>query len=451
MCFVTASVSRKAGGLQEGVLRLAQFCGSPELSVLGIQDEYSASDIAAWSPLQIRTSPTFGPERFSFAPGLAKCLDEGDFALAHLHGLWRYTSIAISRWHRRSSRPYIVHPHGMLDGWAVRNSRWKKMIASTLYERAMLNQAACIRALCQSEADSIRNYGCKNPICIIPNGIDLPKGPFSSPPWRSYLDPDAKILLYLGRLHPKKGLRNLLQAWARVQDARNSDRGWKGARQWTLAIAGWEEGRHELELKRLADELGIQWADLRESNDGISKSPSEKQKTALFGPGGLIFLGPQFGRTKANCYHHCDAFILPSLSEGLPMVILEAWAHGKPVLMTSGCNLPEGITANAAIEIGVIPDEILPGLRRLFAMSPAGLNEMGKQGASLVSEKFSWERVSAQLLTVSDWVLRGGPRPDSVCRGLRTDESPGAQRVNPFAGHKGKSSDASTRQNSIPG
>ncbi len=420
MCFVTASVSRKAGGLQEGVLRLAQGCGAENLSILGIEDEYAAADIERWRPLRIQTSRVVGPERFSFAPGLSRSLDEANVELAHLHGLWRYTSIAVAQWHRRTSKPYIVHPHGMLDGWAVRNSRWKKMMAAFLYERSMLNQAACIRALCQAEADSIRKFGCKNPICVIPNGMDLPEGPFGDPAWQGRLEPGSKVLLYLGRLHPKKGLVNLLKAWAEVRGAqapeRNGHRGSSAAKKWVLAIAGWGEGGHELELKHLADALGLQWAEMGQAGDAGPRAGTGVQKTAVIGPGGLIFLGPQFASAKANCYHHSDAFILPSLSEGLPMVILEAWSHGKLAVMTPQCNLPEGIAANAGIQIGINQAQIVPGLLRLFSLSQAERNEMGRQGLRLISERFSWEHISAELLAVSEWVLHGGATPESICR-----------------------------------
>jgi poly(glycerol-phosphate) alpha-glucosyltransferase len=317
------------------------------------------------------------------------------------------------------------------------------MMASALYERAMLNQAACIRALCQSEAESIRNYGCQNPICIIPNGMDLPRGPFADPAWQTHVEPGAKVLFYLGRLHPKKGLRNLLQAWAEVQGARAArrkvDGGWKGAKEWVLVIAGWGEGGHEVELKRLAGQLGIQWADVREMKDGSDGSGSGDRKPAVIGPGGLIFLGPQFGGAKANCYHHSDAFILPSLSEGLPMVILEAWSHGKLAVMTPGCNLPEGFAANAGIQIGSDFAEIVPGLQRLFAMSQAERDEMGKRGLHLISEKFNWERISAELLAVSDWVLHGGVTPESVCRGQPAGVFPGGVGSDRLAGRTGSS------------
>jgi len=413
MCFVTASVSRNAGGLQDGVLRLAQSCGAADLSIIGVEDEFTAADIHGWSPLRIQTSRVVGPKRFSYAPGLARNLDAAQVEVAHLHGLWRYTSIAVSRWHRRTSKPYIVHPHGMLDCWAVRNSRWKKTLASVLYERSMLDGAACIRALCLPEAESIQNYGCRNPVCVIPNGIDLPKGPFGPPAWHGHLEPGTKVLFYLGRLHPKKGLMNLLRAWAATNGTETRQSGGKSGpragHNWVLVIAGWGEGGHEAELKRLADELKLHWTDVREAKASCAEKSG--------GPGGLIFIGPQFGKVKADCYHHSDAFVLPSVSEGLPMVILEAWAHSKLVLMTPACNLPEGITSNAGIEIGTEPAEIGTGLLRLVALSQSEREEIGKNGLLLISKKFTWERVADQLLAVSEWVVNGGAPPECMWGG----------------------------------
>ena len=93
----------------------------------------------------------------------------------------------------------------------------------------------------------------------------------------------------------------------------------------------------------------------------------------------IVFLGPQFGAEKdANAYRACNAFILPSLSEGLPMTVLEAWAYGKPVLMTPECNLPEGFSAEAALRIGASPEAIADGLRKLIEMSDPRSSRNGR-------------------------------------------------------------------------
>jgi glycosyltransferase involved in cell wall biosynthesis len=430
ICFMTASLSRDAGGLFQSVRGLAQSSLSlnQNVFVLGVRDEHTAADIEAWKPVSAEAFTVFGPERFSYAPALNKRLQESNPDILQLHGLWRYPSVVAARWHRRTRRPYIVHPHGMLDSWAVRNSHWKKVFAGMFYENAMLHNAGCIRALCQSEAESIRRYGLRNPICIIPNGIDVSeigkhpptqscgatwKAESRNQLWAGYVEPGRKVLLYLGRIHPKKGLVNLLRAWKATLNSQPS------TNNWLLALAGWDEGGHEDELKRLCDELGIAWADVRDQkSDAGEGSPNQKSNFSIskfqLSAFSLLFLGPQFNEAKSACYQHCDAFILPSFSEGLPMVILEAWAYGKPVVMTPECNLPDGFSAHAGIRITTDVEGIAHGLTELFGMSAQELNELGRNGLRLTEEKFSWRRIANQLRAVCEWLVCGASRPECV-------------------------------------
>jgi poly(glycerol-phosphate) alpha-glucosyltransferase len=262
----------------------------------------------------------------------------------------------------------------MLERWALENARGKKQIAAALYENQHLREAACLRALSQAEAESIRNYGLGNPICIIPNGMDLPDLHQSNAKNQA----ERKTLLYLGRLHPKKNLANLIRAWNQTLNAERRTRN-----HWVLAIAGWDQGGYERELKDVAAGTSV------------------------------VFLGPQFGTDKSECYRTCDAFILPSLSEGLPMTVLEAWAYAKPVLMTPECNLPEGFDANAALRIGTSPEQIAIGLKQLVRMSNDDRSAMGTRGRTLVATKFSWPGIGEKMRAVYDWLL-GGEMPDTV-------------------------------------
>ena len=387
------SVSRANGGIFEAERRLQQNLHSKmkiDVKVVGLRDAHTDSDGAAWTPLVPTTLAVTGPQAFGFAPGLTEVLNRTGADLGYLVGLWKFPSVAAQRWANQTRKPLMVAPHGMLDPWALRNSGFKKKIAGWLFQNEQLRQAACLRALCPAEAVSIRAYGLKNPICVIPNGIDAPDTTDGNAPRHHLFPAQKKVLLYLGRIHPKKGLANLVAAWSAAQPA-NKD--------WILAIAGWDQGGHEAELKKQATESGVPWADSTHGEpDGAS----------------ILFLGPQFGKDKNACYRSCAAFILPSFSEGLPMVVLEAWAHARPVLMTAECNLPEGFTSNAALRIDTKVESIATGLNQLFTMSRDDLIAMGANGRILTENQFEWSKLAAEMASVYEWMLGAGPKPDCV-------------------------------------
>jgi poly(glycerol-phosphate) alpha-glucosyltransferase len=374
--FLVSSVSREAGGLFQSVRGLAKAVASTNANVrvFGIRDEHSAVDLQEWRPLSVHT---FRPRlrAWGYSNQIVPAMLNADLDILSVHGLWKYCSVGSQRWHKGTGRPYVVHPHGMMDPWALRNARWKKRIAAAIYENQHLRGAACLRALSEAEARSIRGYGLRNPICMIPNGIDLPHLRGSDAKTQSE---SRRTLLYLGRLHPKKNLANLIRAWKKASNSLgpNSD-------SWVLTIAGWDQGGYESELKQIA--VGAP----------------------------VVFLGPRFGVEKSECYRTCDAFILPSLSEGLPMSVLEAWAYAKPVLMTPECNLPEGFEANAALRIGSSADEIAAGLKQLVEMSYGDRAAMGTRGRTLAATKFAWPRIGEQMRAVFEWVL-GAEMPNTV-------------------------------------
>jgi poly(glycerol-phosphate) alpha-glucosyltransferase len=370
---------------------LAQRLHSHEdLSVeaFGTRDKHFQVDSALWSPVQTHAFSFYGPRQFRWSPPLARAFGRCRADVAHLHALWMHTSIIIERWARRRQRPYLISLHGMLEPWAVRHGQWRKRLSNLLYERRCLRRAACIHVGTENEFASARAFGLENPICIIPNGVLIPNGmqPVARQPLRSsQLDWAAakKTLLYLGRLHPKKGLMNLLESWSslRRESASSTD-------DWSLVIAGWDQGGHEQQLKKRAAELAI-----------------DRQ---------VSFPGPLFGDDKAAALSAAHAIVLPSFSEGLPMAVLEAWSYGKPVLLTPGCNLSEGVAAGAALEAR--PDEasLTKGLADLISASDEQRATMGRQGLALVQRKFAWGAVADQMCAVYRWVTGGGSSPACV-------------------------------------
>ena len=369
---ITASFSRNAGGPFYSISSLvkAQRQLGLEVKALGLKDEFFEQDKAQWNPVPVQAFDVIGPKSFGYAPGLYNAIVTNDPDVIHSHGIWMYTSIAAGKWGRKTGKPVVISPHGMLDPWALRNSRWKKTLASLFYESSNLKSSSCFRALCDSEANSIRSLNLNKPIAIVPNAVDLP----------SYL-PETKTqngprtILYLGRIHEKKNIVPFLESWRAMPQALKSG--------WRVKIVGWGDKHHKNELFRYSDD-----------------------KTSLE--------GPVYGKQKDDTLRDASAFILPSLSEGLPMAVLEAWSYGLPVLMSKECNLPEGFEAGAALETGTTERSITQALETFLRLSESQRREMGQKGRRLVEERFTWPMVATKMNSVYSWLLGQGPKPDCV-------------------------------------
>jgi len=387
VAFLTPSVSRALGGIYEIERNLAQslVASTPvDVEVVGLEDEHTTADLPEWGPLEPEVLSVKGPSAFGYAPDLLPMLQSVHPDLVHLHALWMYSSLVSLRWARRTGRPHVVTINGMLDTWALNHSWWKKQIAGWLYEDANLQEAACLQVNTEVEQRAVRDYGVDTPVCVIPNGVTLPlDGDPPSAPWKEQVNSDQRVLLFLGRIHPKKGVFELVEAWHRL---RNDAPG--TAERWTVALVGWDDGGYVDQLQERIQDL-----DVRDD---------------------LLFLGPMFGDEKHAALSNADAFVLPSYSEGLPMAVLEAWSYRLPVLLTSGCNLDVGVQAGAAAETNPEPDRLAEDLGSLLEKSDRALREMGKRGRQLVEERFTWTQVARQMHRVYDWILEGGAPPETV-------------------------------------
>lgn len=386
IAFLNHSISRNSGGVFEVEQKLANCLSQIKdvhLKIVGMQDDKIKADLPSWYPFEPKIHKIVGPHSFGFAPNLVSELRKG-IDLIHLHVLWLYPSIACMR----SGVPYITTIHGMLDDWALKNSSLKKRIVSFLYERAALDKASCLQATTAKEYEDIRKFGLKNPVCLIPNGVDLPKDISALknqvPVWKDKVQNGKKLLLYLGRIHPKKGLNNLIKGWHSLKKEH-----FKGkSMDWELVIAGWDQGGFEDQLKKMVEDLDLK-------ND-------------------IHFVGPQFGKNKELAFAHADAFILPSFSEGLPIAVLEAWAFNLPVVMTQECNLPEGFETKSAFQIETSAESIAKGLLNLFLVSDKERQEAGANGKSLVAKKFNWQNIANELHDVYNWILTKDRLPESL-------------------------------------
>jgi poly(glycerol-phosphate) alpha-glucosyltransferase len=325
-----------------------------------------------------------GPAAFGYAPALARQLRERvqKDSVIHVHGLWMYPGRLARSLSEATGAARIISPHGMLEPWALRNSRWKKRLAAWAFENQNLRTATCLHALCQSEAEQIRHYGLNNPIAVIPNGIAPAE--FSSLPDRSQLEAHFPGLrgrhwvLFLSRIHPKKGLPHLLQAWARIRKSGD----------WTLIIAGPDQLGHEAEMKGLATELGL-------DRD-------------------ICFTGALQGQEKLAALGGAKLFVLPSFSEGFSMAVLEAAACGLPVLLTPQCHFPDLAGNGGGIEVTPDVAGCEAGLKQLLALSPSELAAMGARGKQLVQKSYTWATVADRMLDVHRWIKGGGSKPECV-------------------------------------
>ena len=273
------------------------------MSVYGLWDKNWDRDKKAWAPLSAHAFSFIGPRALAWAPEMDNALDEVRPDILSLHGLWQYPSVATRRQLRSHGTRYVVSPRGMLDIWALANSRWKKRIAAWAFENAVLSDAACLHALCAAEADAIRAYGLRQRIEVVPNGVDLPeKLTTESTEGRSRL-------LFLGRIHPKKGLVGALRAWAEFQNSKSKIH---NSKQWQFVIAGWDQGGHEGDLKKLCADLGLRTAFRTTKDTNIHENiqpriariytdKTEAQGGAWASQAGAAFSNPSTSQLAQDC------------------------------------------------------------------------------------------------------------------------------------------------------
>lgn len=303
---------------------------------------------------------------------LSRRLDATRPDLVHDHGLWLPSNIISAVETHRRGVPHVVSPHGMLEPWAIQHRGWKKKAAWYGYQRSILERADVLHATAPMEAQNLRDFGLSGPMAVIPNGVPLPDT------WKQ--EPSSgerRQALFLSRIHSKKGLPNLIEAWSRVQPE-----------GWDLIIAGPDENDHRREVAALVEEHGL--------GDVVS------------------FPGPVRGEDKWALYRESDLFVLPTHSENFGVVVAEALASGIPALTTTGA--PWRVLDEERCGWWVEPkvDIVTSALADAVSRTDDDRLAMGQRGRWLVEERFSWEHVAAELRTVYEWILGSAPRPDCV-------------------------------------
>ncbi len=306
-----------------------------------------------------------------------------DAQIIHSHGIWLPFNHDAAVVAARNRIPHLVSARGMLRRWAMRQKSFKKGIAWRLYQGRDLKNAACLHATSDQEAGEIRDLGLVNPIAVIPNGMDIPDGTVTSAKsdigkrWRELRG--KKILLFLSRLHPVKGLENLAIAWGKVA---------KMYPDWHLVIAGPDEDGHRKTVESVVMAAGVE------------------ARTS--------FIGPVYGELKQTLLAAGDLFVLPSLSEGFGIAVAEALAAGIPV-MTTVCTPWSDIERYRCgwrIDTGVEP--LYSKLIEALSLQEEQRTEMGHRGRRLIERKFSWRIITGQMVELYRWLLGNSSRPPCV-------------------------------------
>ena len=441
-----AQVIPYLGRAQGGpVFGLAAYCAALVDAGCGVEvlggSQTSEGDLVRLdSRVPVRSFDASGWGSFRGCPGLNHALSETNCDIIHSHGLWTDVHRSAAAQARARGLPHLLAPCGMLMPGALRRRWWKKVPVWLWFQGSALRQAQCIHAKSQKEYEDIRRFGLLNPIAIIPNPIALPpgreergegrsesegngrqrsevrgqrsvaggpvvRGPWSSGPspgspqsgsplssgqWsrspspRSPVVPFSRTVLFLGRLHPVKGLARLIQAWAKIQKpaARSPS-----SLQWQLVLAGPDEGGYRKELERLIGELGC----------GES----------------VVFAGELNDAQKWEALAAADLFVMPSDFENFGNAIVEAMMSGLPVITTTGTpwkDLP-ALGVGWCVEPTVGALEL--ALREALQMPEEARREMGRKALDY-SAQFRPEKAASDLIQVYQWLLHQAPCPACV-------------------------------------
>ena len=279
----------------------------------------------------------------------------------HLHGIWDpflHNAASLARKHRI---PYVISPRGMLEPWALSQKKWKKRLAWWLYQRNDLRRAELLVATAKSEADQFHRLGLINPTVVVPNGVSVPAEPADLVPPVSTDWAPGKTALFLSRIHPKKGLLLLAEAWAKVRPD-----------GWRMLVVGPDQDGHRLEVQRRVGQLGL---------------------TATW-----EFRDAVYGEEKRRAFLESDLFVLPTYSENFGIAIAEALANRLPVITTDQAPWEGLIEHRCGWWVSADIAGVSSGLLQATRLSRMELRGMGQRGAEWVRNEFSWTAIAKRMI-----------------------------------------------------
>jgi len=298
------------------------------------------------------------PSSFFYSPQLARWIEKRirDFDILHVHTIFNFPSACACRAARQHGIPYIVRPCGMLDPWSLAHGRLKKSVWLRLIERTNLSGASAVHFTSEEERLAASRFTGNAPCVVIPLGIDIPTRQPAEPV------PGKKRILFLSRLHPKKGVERLVKA---LSGLRQRD-------DFIFVVAGSGETAYERRLHRLVSEAGLETV--------------------------TEWCGFVTGDTKETLFRNADIFVLPSYQENFGIAVAEAMAYGKAVVISDRVNIHSFVSGNnAGIVIGPDAESLTLAIRRLLD-DESLRTRCGANGALVALRHFSWDTITQELI-----------------------------------------------------
>jgi glycosyltransferase involved in cell wall biosynthesis len=389
VCQVVDSINQNVGGPANSVTNLAQYLSKNDINsqIFTINYQDLGNQLTTFN-VKIHSYPGTKLTKYlnGFQPRASHALNQlakNELDIVHNHGLWLFSNIYARKAAVKNNVPFLISTRGMLESWSLKNNWFKKIPAWLLYEWKNLDSVSVFHATSEEEVRSIRRLNFRQPIALIPNGVVLPE--FKNIPSQEILINsfpeirDKKWLLFLSRVHPKKGVDNLIHVWKNLV---------KQFPDWHLIIAGPSQNTYQTKLEKLTNEFNLQEH--------------------------ITFTGMLTDEIKASALGNAQLFVLPSHSENFGIAIAESLAYMVPVITTWETPWKDLELYNCGWWIRNNNHALMYALKTAMELSDKERREMGIRGRYLVETKYSWDTVAQEMSNVYRWILNNDAPPDCL-------------------------------------